>query len=215
MAVSHGRVSEGTYKKNKLQPLLNLLENSDVSIASLIYFHCLELLFKLLRYFVHLFRVGRFPSVSFKAVECSLALIGMIPEALHEGHFGLNFTNLYLGWLDEGRMVEFDCVVLKVFGHLNEFIDLSVDANKGLKSLLTASVIPVEVSFLHLNMEVFKGGLVIVDSELVSLCLFFDFLGDLLLDLFAELLQAGPLIEELLGLLSFLLLADTVGREEL
>ena len=112
-------------------------------------------------------------------------------------------------------MVEFDCVVLKVFGHLNEFIDLSVDANKGLKSLLTASVIPVEVSFLHLNMEVFKGGLVIVDSELVSLCLFFDFLGDLLLDLFAELLQAGPLIEELLGLLSFLLLADTVGREEL
>ena len=154
MALSHGRVSEGADKKNKLKPLLYLLENTDVSIASLIYFHCLELLFELLRDFVHLFRVSRLPSISLKAMELPLALIGMIPKALHKGHLALDLTNLYLGWLNEVGMVKFDRVVLKVFGHLNELINLSIDANEGLESLLTASVIPVEVSLLHLNMEV-------------------------------------------------------------
>ena len=148
-------------------------------------------------------------------MELSLALIGMIPEALHEGHFTLDLSYLLLRWLNESRMVEFYSVVLKVFGHLNKLIYLSIDANKGLKSLLTASVIPVEVSLLHLNMEVFKSCLVIVNGELVGLCLIFDFLGDLLLYFFTELLQASPLVEELLGLFSFLLFADTVAGEEL
>ena len=215
MALSHGRVSEGADKKNKLKPLLYLLENTDVSIASLIYFHCLELLFELLRDFVHLFRVGRLPSISLKASELSLTLIGVIPEALHEGHFALDLTNLYLRWLNEVRMVKFDRVILKVFGHLNELINLSIDANEGLESLLTASVIPVEVSLLHLNMEVLKSGLVVVNGELVCLCLIFDFLGDLFLHFFTELLQLGPFIEELLGLFGFLLLGGTVAGKEL
>jgi hypothetical protein len=44
----------------------------------------------------------------------------------------LDLTNLYLGWLNEVRMVKFDRVILKVFGHLNELINLSIDANEGL-----------------------------------------------------------------------------------
>ena len=45
MAFAHGRVSERTNKKNELQPFLYFLKNSDVSIASLVNFHCFELLF--------------------------------------------------------------------------------------------------------------------------------------------------------------------------
>ena len=63
-------------------------------------------------------------------------------------------------------------------------------------------------------MEVLKCVLVVVDSKLVGLALIIDFLGDLLLYFFGELLKTSPFVEELLGLFCFFLLTDAVTGEE-
>ena len=53
-----------------------------------------------------------------------------------------------------------------------------------------------------------------VDSKLIALALIINFLGDLLLDFLGELLKTSPFVEELLGLLGFLLLVDTIASKE-
>ena len=214
MAFAHGRVSERTNKKNELQPLLELLEDSNIGVAPLIDLHGLELLLKPLDNFVHLFGVGGLPSVDLEAAECVLAFVGMVPEGLHEAHLVLDLTDLNLRWLNEVGVLELDCVVFEVLSLSNELVNLSVDALEGRESLLTASLIPVEISLLHEIVEVLKCVLVVVDSELIGLALIVNLLGDLLLDFFGELLETSPFVEELLGLLCFLLLVDTVSGKE-
>ena len=215
MAFTHGRVSEGTNKQNELKPLLKLLEDSNISVAPLVYFHALQLLLKLLDNFIHLFRVGGLPSVDLEATECLLALVCMVPEALHKVHFVLDLTNLNLRWFNEIGVLELDCVVFKVLSLSNELINLSVNVLEGNKSLFTASLILVEVSLLHQIVEVLKCSLMVVDSEFIGLALIVYFLGDLFLHFLGEFLKTSPFVEELLGLLRFFLLIDAVASEEL
>ena len=63
-------------------------------------------------------------------------------------------------------------------------------------------------------MEVLKRVFVVVDSELIGLALIVNFLGDLLLYFLGELLKTSPFVEELLGLLCFFLLVDTIAGKE-
>ena len=63
-------------------------------------------------------------------------------------------------------------------------------------------------------MEVLKRVFVVVDSELIGLALIVNFLGDLLLYFLGKLLKTSPFVEELLGLLRFFLLVDTLADKE-
>lgn len=139
----------------------------------------------------------------------------MIPESLHKAHFVLDLTNLGLGLLDQLWVLESLGVVLELVSLLDEFNDLTVDAREALERSLTASVITVEVALFHgsdVSLEVF---LVTNDDGCVSLALAVDERSDLLLDVLAELLEGAPLVEEFLGLLDLLVLADVVLLKEL
>ena len=156
MAFSHVRVSERADKINELKPLLDLFKDSNIGVTPLIDFHFLEFLFEPVDNFLHLFNVGFLPSVDLETFECVLAFLGMVPEDLHKSHLILDFTNLNLRWFNEVGVLELDCVVFKVLGLSNELVNLCVNALQGHESLLTASLILIEVSLLHEIVEVFK-----------------------------------------------------------
>lgn len=215
MAFTHRGVSKLTAEGQELEPLLDLFEDANVSVALLVNLHALESSLELLDLFLHVVGLGLLPGVVHVSLEDGLAVGDVVPKTLEEADLVLDLANLGLGAFNHLGVLKLVRVVLELVSLLNEVVNLAVDLLEGAECGLAASVVPVEVALLHgsdVSLQVF---LVAGDSCDVLLALGVDKGSDLLLDILGKLLERSPFIEEFLAKLDFLFFLDSVGGEEL
>mgnify|MGYP006950255037 CR=1 FL=1 len=138
----------------------------------------------------------------------------MVPQTLHVAALTLDALNLLVAAIDKVRVAELGGSVAKVFDLGLEVLDFSVDSFKFDESLFTTTVVFVEVTLSKLLGEGLHFFFELTNLVVVLLGLRSDKRSNFLLDVFSELLEVGPVVKELLGLLDLRFLCGTLGGKQ-
>jgi len=137
----------------------------------------------------------------------------VVPKNFHIVHLVFDGVGLLLGLLDRLGVSKLLGIEAKVF-HL-VLIDLNFIENavEHRERRLASAVVLEEFTFLHFLLEVLKFSVELLDFGLVGSGSRLDGQSDLLLGLLGDLLEVGPLIEQLVALLLVVFLHQ-VRRDE-
>ena len=149
MTITHGWISQLANKRQEDEPLFDFFENSGVRIAALVNFHFFECFEQFLDLFLHFVGVSLEPLQVHVTLEDSLALVDVVPQNLHAAHFSFHGRNLTFNVVDEGSLLEFLSLEEQFGALIVVILDFVLDARQRLKSLFSARVVLVEVSFFH------------------------------------------------------------------
>jgi hypothetical protein len=134
----------------------------------------------------------------------------VVPEHLHVSALGLDCVNLLVATVDQVGVAELVSGVTEVLNPGFKILDFRVDLIKFDEGLLTTAFILVEVALLELLSEKFHLFLELADLVVVLLGLRANQRSNFFLDVLSELLEIGPVVEELLGLLDLRFLGGSL-----
>jgi len=213
MTVLHGWVSELTSKWKEDHPLLDLLKDASVGVASLVDLHFLKRLKELLDGVLHVIGLNLLPRSLEVSLEDILAVANVVPESFNGSKLDLNLLNLTLGGVHELRLSKLLGCEAKLVHVVLEGLDVVLDTLDLHHGLLLASIVLVEFLLLQVSDVALELLLELADDLDVLLRLVFNKRLNLFASLSSELLQVGPVVEQLLGVLGFLVFANAVARQ--
>jgi len=214
VAVTHGRVAQLRNEGQEDEPLLDLVEDSRESVSSLVDLHVLESLHELLDLVLHFKGLGLLPSVAKVAIEDLGAGTDVVPEHLHVTAFVSDAVHLFVATINQVGVAELGGGVAEVLDLGLEVLDLGVDSVQLNEGVLTAAVVLVELALFELLGEHLHLFLELSNLVVVLLRLGADEGCDFLFDVLGELLEVGPVVKQLLGLLDLGILGGSFGDKE-
>jgi len=151
VALSHGGVAQLSDQGEEDQPLFDFFEDAVVCVCFFVNLHFLEGLLQLFNLVFHFTTVGDLPLDCEVVLENLLAVRNVVPEASHVVDLDFDAINHLLGILNHAvAVVEFaaDVAIVTDFGF--KIVNFYENGVQLLGSILTAAVVLVEVTLLHL-----------------------------------------------------------------
>ena len=138
----------------------------------------------------------------------------MVPKALHVTKFSLDLVDVFVATINQLRMIKLSGGEAKVLGLL--FIDIHLVEHilKLTESILTTTIIFVEITLSEILNVGLKFILKLSNLNVVLLGLAGNNRSDLLLDVLSKLFENSPVIDKLFGLLDLGFFGKVLGGQE-